>query len=276
MQIADVKKVDPEEVVRRYIYAKDNHEWDQLVTLLAPDCTSSDPSVPEPVKGIKAISQYFPMLEQVGMKTEILTMMSKGNDVAAELAVTCTINEGDKPRSFTVKLAKFYRVNSKGLLADEREYSDTAAKFRALGDDAASAFQSIGRDTAPEAKRSGEKTPDETGEVAAGDLTPKSIFATRIPANLKRNLDKIASVNAICQFNVTGDTGGSWYVDMTVRPPTVVAGTSDQAKCTITCTDKVLVGIVSGKINATMAVITGKVKIAGDMGVAGVLRMIIQ
>jgi hypothetical protein len=209
MQIADMKKVDPEAVVRKYIYAKDNHEWNELVALLAPDCTSSDPSVPEPVKGIQAISRYFPMLEQVGMKTEILTMMSKGNDVAAELAVTCTINEGDKPRSFTVKLAKFYRVNSKGLLADEREYSDTAAKFRALGEDAASTFQSIGGDTTAEARRSGEKTADETGEVAAGDLTPKSIFETRIPANLKRNLDKIASVNAICQFNVTGERGVS-------------------------------------------------------------------
>jgi putative sterol carrier protein len=63
---------------------------------------------------------------------------------------------------------------------------------------------------------------------------------------------------------------------MTVRPPAVVADTSDQAKCTIACTDKVLVGIVSGKINATMALITGRVKIAGDMGVASVLRMIIQ
>jgi putative sterol carrier protein len=271
-----MKKVDPEEVVRKYIYAKDNHDWDQLVTLLDPDCTSSDPSVPEPVKGIKAISQYFPMLEQVGMKTQILTMMSKSEDVAAELAVTCTINEGDKSRSFTVKLAKFYRVNSKGLLADEREYSDTAAKFKALGEDAASAFQSMGGDLNAESETRGEKTGDETYEVSATDLTPVLIFETRIPENLKANLDKIAGVNAVCQFNITGDTGGSWYVDMTVTPPAVVAGTSDKAKCTITCTDKVLAGIVSGKINATMAVITGKVKIAGDMGLAGALRMIIR
>lgn len=208
MQIANMTQVDPEEVVRKYIYAKDNHDWDQLAALLDPDCTSSDPSVPEPVRGIKAISQYFPMLEQVGMKTKILTMMSKGQDVAAELAVTCTINEGDRFRTFTVKMAKFYRVNSKGLLADEREYSDTAAKLKALGEDATSAFQSIG-----------------------GDVTA--------------NLDKITGVNAVCQFNVTGDTGGSWYVDMTVTPPAVVAGTSDSAKCTITCSDKVLAGIMS-------------------------------
>src|SRR5262249_15405027 len=91
---------------------------------------------------------------------------------------------------------------------------------------------------------------------------------TRIPENLKVNLYKIAGVNAVCQFNITGDTGGSWYVDMIVTPPAVIAGSSDKAKCTITCSEKVLAGIMNGEINATMAVVTGKLRIAGDMGVA--------
>ena len=80
------------------------------------------------------------------MKTKILTILSKGEDVAAELAVTCTIQEDDKPRSFTVTFAKFYRVNSKGLLVNEREYSDTAAKFKAMGQTAAGEFESFGED----------------------------------------------------------------------------------------------------------------------------------
>src|SRR5271165_686251 len=141
--------VDPEEVVKRYIDAKDNHRWDELLSYLDPEFTSTDPAIPEPVKGPEAISQYFPMLENVGMKTKILMMASKGMDVAAELEVMCTI-KGDKEAalSFPVKMAKFYRVNSKGLLVDEREYSNPAAKFEGLGPNAAATFQALGEEAA--------------------------------------------------------------------------------------------------------------------------------
>jgi len=257
-------KANPEDVVRAYIYAKDNHEWNKLIALLDPEYTSSDPSFPEPVKGVEAVSQFFPMLEQVPMKTKILVMMSKGEDVAAELAVTCTIQENGLPRSFTVTFAKFYRVNSKGLLVDEREYSDTATKFKSLGNDAAAAFGSIGGNE------------NEKDDVITTGLTPKTIFETSIPENIKSNLAKLAGFNAICQFNITGDAGGSWYIDMTVTPPMVVAGTSDKAKCAIACTDKVIVGIMSHKVNATLAFLTNKMKITGDMGLAAVLRMILE
>lgn len=162
-----MKKVDPEEIVKTYIAAKDRHDWDALVTLLDPDYMSCDPSVPEPVKGIEPVRQYFGMLQHVDMKTKILTMMSKGNDVAAELAVTCTIKGGDEyaghtslptDYSFEIKMAKFYRVNSKGLLAEEREYSDTAAKFQALGEEGAAAFQALGEKAVAMSQTPGEKT----------------------------------------------------------------------------------------------------------------------
>ena len=264
-------KVNPEEVVRKYISAKDNHEWDRLIALLDPEFTSSDPSVPEPVKGIQAVSQYFPMLEQVPMETKILTMMSKGEDVAAELAVTCTIQEDGVPRSFTVTFAKFYRVNSKGLPRGRARILRHCHQVYSAGHDAAAAFGSFSGDETV----TPETTENEKVEVVTTGLTPKTIFETRVAENLKSNLDKLAGVDAICQFNITGNSGGSWYVDMTVTPPMVIAGTSDKAKCTITCADKVIVGIMSGKINATLAFLTNKMKITGDMGLASVLRMIL-
>ena len=145
-----MNKIDPEAIVRQYIDAKDNHRWDEVVSLLDPEFTSTDPAIPEPVKGIEAISEYFPMLEHVYMKTKILMMASKGEDVAAELAVTCAF-DFEKPAdsaalptgpSFVFKFAKFYKVNSKGLLVEEREYSDTAAKSALLGA-AAAQFQDL-------------------------------------------------------------------------------------------------------------------------------------
>ncbi len=150
-----MNKVDPEAIVKKYIDAKDNHRSDDLVSLLDPEYTSTDPAIPEPVKGIQAITQYFPMLEHVYMKTKILMMASKGNDVAAELAVTCSFKKPDESAaaqptgpSFVVKMAKFYKVNSKGLLVDEREYSNPAAKFASLGPEAAAQFQALGGEAA--------------------------------------------------------------------------------------------------------------------------------
>jgi SnoaL-like domain len=148
-----MNKVDPEAIVRQYIDAKDNHRWDEVVSLLDPECTSTDPAISEPVKGIEAIAEYFPMLEHVCMKTEILMMASRGDDVAAELAVTCAFAKPSDSAtslpagpSFVVKMAKFYKVNSKGLLVEEREYSDPAAKFAFLGPDAAAQFEALGEE----------------------------------------------------------------------------------------------------------------------------------
>ena len=42
-----------------------------------------------------------------------------------------------------IRMAKFYKVNSKGLLVDEREYSNPAAKFASLGPEAAAQFQAL-------------------------------------------------------------------------------------------------------------------------------------
>jgi hypothetical protein len=143
---------DPEEVVRRYIAAKDNHDVEAVVALLDPDFTSYDPDVPEPVKGIEAVRPFFVMLESVDMKTRIISMMSKDNVVAAELEVTCAFKQPgefvgqDIPAAgqpFVVRFAKFYRVNSKGLLTEEREY-DSADKLQALGAKAAAMFQALG------------------------------------------------------------------------------------------------------------------------------------
>jgi hypothetical protein len=150
-----MNKLDPEAVVRQYIAAKDNHRWDEVVSLLDPEYTSTDPAIPQPVKGIEAVSQFFPMLEHITMTTEILMMASKGDDVAAELAVTCTFEKPSDSTatppsspSIVVKMAKFYKVNSNGLLVDEREYSNPAAKSALLGSEAAAQFESLGEEAA--------------------------------------------------------------------------------------------------------------------------------
>jgi putative sterol carrier protein len=105
------------------------------------------------------------------------------------------------------------------------------------------------------------------------DKTPTEIFAD-MKKKMETDPSGVAGINAIYQFNVTGDNGGSWYVDLT-GAPSLAAGTKDGANCTITVAAQDFVDIASGKLNGQMAFMTGKLKIAGDMGLAMKLNKII-
>ena len=79
------------------------------------------------------------------------------------------------------------------------------------------------------------------------DLTTKAIFEEKIAVELTTNPDKVAGINAVYQFNVTGDNGGNYFVDLTGDAPAVGAGSADNANCTITVADSDFVDLVTGK-----------------------------
>ena len=106
-------------------------------------------------------------------------------------------------------------------------------------------------------------------------LTVKSIFEEKIAGSLKANPDRVAGINAIYQFNITGDGGANYYVDLTTDPPTVDTGTADNPNCTITADASDFIDLVTGRLNGQMAFMTGKVKIAGNMGLALKLQKLI-
>lgn len=99
-------------------------------------------------------------------------------------------------------------------------------------------------------------------------LTPKASFEEQIATRLKENPDKSKGIDAIYQFKITGDAGGEWVIDCTKSPAEVRAGTDDGAKCTITVGDADWIEIVTGKLNAQMAFMSGKLKVSGDMSLA--------
>jgi len=96
----------------------------------------------------------------------------------------------------------------------------------------------------------------------------KEIFEVKIPEKLKTNAAKIGSINAIYEFNITGDGGGVWSIDLTSDPKKVTAGSTGNAKCTVTVSSNDFSDIIDGKLNPQMAFMTGKLKVAGDMGLA--------
>ncbi len=100
------------------------------------------------------------------------------------------------------------------------------------------------------------------------DMTPKDIFSKNLPTALTKKGDDVTKVNAIYQFDITGDTGGKWWVDATKSGGEVGEGDNEGAKCTITMTDSDFVDMVTGKLNGQMAFMTGKLKVKGDMSLA--------
>lgn len=93
------------------------------------------------------------------------------------------------------------------------------------------------------------------------------IFETHMPGKLAAKPDLPAKINAIYKFVVNGDGGGTWLVDLKQAGGTI-SKADGEANCTITVGAQDFVDIVNGKTNPQMAFMTGKIKVAGDMGLA--------
>ncbi|MCX8071354.1 MAG: SCP2 sterol-binding domain-containing protein [Candidatus Binatia bacterium] len=93
----------------------------------------------------------------------------------------------------------------------------------------------------------------------------KEIF-NQMPANL--NADAAKGMNAVIQFNLTGDGGGNYYVTIKDGTCTVTEGTHQSPNMTMTMAAQDYVDMITGKLNGQMAFMSGKLKIAGDMGLA--------
>lgn len=99
-------------------------------------------------------------------------------------------------------------------------------------------------------------------------MTPKEYFDTKVPENLKVKAEKISTINAIYEFQIKGPNGGTWTLDLTVPGGQVSDSSSGKANCTVTMEDENFVKMVTGNLNPQMAFMTGKLKVAGNMGLA--------
>lgn len=101
--------------------------------------------------------------------------------------------------------------------------------------------------------------------------TPADIFA-----RVKDNTDpsKIAGVNASVGFDLSGDNGGQWTLNIADGSIDVADGLATGANATIKMKDTDYVDMMSGKLNPMMAFMGGKVKVDGDLNTVMKLQSI--
>src|SRR5438309_2050203 len=85
------------------------------------------------------------------------------------------------------------------------------------------------------------------------------------------NKDAAKGLNAVYQFDLSGDGGGKWYVAIKDEKIDVKEGAHASPNITISMTAQDYVDMTTGKLNGQVAFMSGRLRIAGDMGLA--LRM---
>ncbi len=102
-------------------------------------------------------------------------------------------------------------------------------------------------------------------------MQPAEIFE-QMTQRIVDKPDLVDEVGAIFQFDITGEAGGSWVVDLKTAPGSVANGTHGEADCVITVGQNDFVGIMSGDVDPQMAFMMGRIKVAGNFMLATKLR----
>ena len=105
----------------------------------------------------------------------------------------------------------------------------------------------------------------DTKPMSAIQAAVKSIF-DQMPSKL--NANAAAGMDAVIQYDLTGDGEGQYHCAIKDGACTVVEGPSDAPAMTVTIDAADFVDLIEGNLDGTSAFMSGKLKIAGDMGLA--------
>jgi putative sterol carrier protein len=103
-------------------------------------------------------------------------------------------------------------------------------------------------------------------------------FFEKFEKKAAENTDAATSPNAVYQFNITGDDGGDYNLDLTKGKTSDFVGQGVHASpgATITVSAEDWLGMLNGSLNPMQAFMSGKIKIDGDMTLAMSLQQVMN
>lgn len=105
----------------------------------------------------------------------------------------------------------------------------------------------------------------------------QNLFNDQIPAALNKNADAAKEIGAKYQFNITGDGGGEWFIDLTPSGPKSTAGNPGGADCTLTISSEDFQKLYENPdANGMQLFFSGKLKVAGNQMLAMKLKKLFQ
>jgi putative sterol carrier protein len=96
------------------------------------------------------------------------------------------------------------------------------------------------------------------------ETTVKGFFDA-LESKLNADPSKLAGMNSVYQFRVGED---SYHLAMKDGKAAVRAGDAPAPNCSVTMAENDFLEMIAGRLNGQMAFMTGKLKVAGDMGLA--------
>ncbi|HVS13993.1 MAG TPA: SCP2 sterol-binding domain-containing protein [Thermoanaerobaculia bacterium] len=93
----------------------------------------------------------------------------------------------------------------------------------------------------------------------------QTIF-TEMPGRL--NAQTAQGMNAVIQYDLNGDGGAQYYATIADGACTVTEGKHDAPTMTVMMAANDFVDLIEGRLDGMSAFMSGKLRIAGDMGLA--------
>jgi len=87
--------------------------------------------------------------------------------------------------------------------------------------------------------------------------------------------DKVGDLNTVILFDLSGEGSGKWTLKLEDGKASVDEGETAEPAMTLSMSGPDFVAMSNGELNAMQAFMQGKIKIAGDMGLAMKLQTIL-